>query len=164
MLLGCGFAVVFNASADEASKPPQIVQRAISAYEANLRGIVGMQRHFSTLIDAGIVKHSEVSDSAILFKDGVFEKLHYYRIIEDGKEFSETQLSDRDKQSSQGWSSGKVFFKEPYDRRFSDDYAFSVPACTECATGTVAVNFTSEKRDAQHGAGRCGLILRANAS
>jgi len=70
-----------------------------------------MQRHFSTLIDAGIAKHTEVSESAILFKDGAFEALHYYRVTEDGKEFTAAQLSDRDKQAMDGWSAGKIFFQ-----------------------------------------------------
>lgn len=113
-----------------------------------------MQRHFSTLINAGVVKHTEVSESAILFKDGVFEQVHYYRVIEDGKEFSTAELGDRDKQAADGWSAGKVFFKEPYDRRFVGDYSFALVApCSDCASGTVAVKFESAKRDSQHGAG-----------
>lgn len=142
-----------TARADETSKPPEIVQRVIAAYEANVRGVIGMQRHFSTLIDAGIAKHTEVSDSAILFKDGMFEDLRYYRVVEDGKEFTSSGLSERDKQASEGWSSGKVFFKEPYDRRFAPDYTFASTTCVDCAPGTVAVKFESETHDAQHGAG-----------
>jgi hypothetical protein len=149
------FYLTCVARADEASpKPPEIVQRVIASYEANVHGVVGMQRHFSTLIDAGIVKHTERSDSAILFKDGAFAQLHYYAVIEDGKEFSAAQLSDRDEQASEGWSSGKVFFKEPYDRRFAPDYSFAVVSpCTDCESGTVAVKFESAKHDDQHGAG-----------
>ncbi len=135
-------------------KPPEIVQRAIAGYATNVRGVIGMQRHFSTLIDAGMVKHTEVSESGILFKDGAFEAVHYYRVLEDGKVFSAAQLSDRDKQTTDGWSAGKVFFKEPYDRRFAADYTFApVSPCADCVTGTVAVKFESAKHDAQHGAG-----------
>jgi len=153
MLASC-LSLICVARADEAEKPPGIVQRVIAVYETNVRGVIGMQRHFSTLIDAGVAKHSEVSESAILFKDGVFEQLHYYRVIEDGKEFSTAQLSDRDKQSTDGWSAGKVFFKEPYDRRFAADYAFAaVSPCADCAAGTVAIKFESTKHDSQHGAG-----------
>ncbi|MGA3038747.1 MAG: hypothetical protein ABSE64_14845 [Vulcanimicrobiaceae bacterium] len=135
-------------------KPPDVVQRVMVAYAANLHGVIGMQRHFSTLIDAGIVKHAEQSDSVILFKDGVFAQLHYYHVLEDGKEFSADQLTDRDKQSTDAWSSGKAFFKEPYDRRFAPDYSFAVVSpCTDCATGNVAVKFESVQRDEQHGSG-----------
>lgn len=155
LVLASGLCLTCVAHADEvASKPPEVVQRVINAYESNIRGVIGMQRHFSTLIDAGVVKHSEQSDSAILFKDGTFERLRYYRVLEDGKEFSATQLSQRDKQAAEGWSAGKVFFKEPYDRRFAPDYSFGVVwPCADCATGIVAVKFESTQRDAQHGAG-----------
>lgn len=150
---GFSLALLCGAQADEGSKPPEIVQRVIATYEANLHGVIGMQRHFSTVIDAGIAKHTEVSDSAILFKDGVFKELHYYRVVEDGKQFSAAQLSDREKQASRGWSTGKVFFKEPYDRRFAGDYTFTETACADCAPDTTAITFASEKHDAQHGAG-----------
>ncbi|MGH7715921.1 MAG: hypothetical protein ACREML_07980 [Vulcanimicrobiaceae bacterium] len=129
------------------------MQRVTAAYEANLRGVIGMQRHFSTVIDAGLAKHTELSDSAILFKDGAFEDLQYYRVVEDGKDFSTEQLSDREKQASQGWSSGRVFFKEPYDRRFAVDYTFAATPCADCGPGMIAMKFASEKHDAQHGAG-----------
>jgi hypothetical protein len=153
ILVSC-LSLVCAARADETAKPPEIVQRVIASYETNVRGVIGMQRHFSTLIDAGIVKHTEVSESGILFKDGVFEQVHYYSVLEDGNQFSAAQLSDRDKQTTDGWSAGKVFFKEPYDRRFAGDYTFAlVASCADCATGTVAVKFESEKHDTQHGAG-----------
>ncbi len=153
MLTSC-LGLACAARADETPKPPEIVQHVIAGYETNVRGVIGMQRHFSTLIDAGIAKHTEVSESAILFKDGVFEAVHYYRVLEDGKEFSATQLSDRDKQTADAWSAGKVFFNEPYDRRFAGDYTFAIVSpCADCATGTVAVKFESAKHDTQHGAG-----------
>lgn len=155
LMLASTFLVTCIARADEVvSKPPEIVQRVLMAYEANVRGVVGMQRHFSTVIDAGVMKHTEQSESAILFKDGVFQQLHYYRVLEDGKEFSAQQLDDRNKAASDGWSAGKVFFKEPYDRRFAADYSFAVVSpCADCENGTVAVNFESAKHDEQHGAG-----------
>jgi hypothetical protein len=153
MTLASGLALMCAVRADEAPKPPEIVQRVIASYTANVRGVIGMQRHFSTLIDAGVAKHAEVSDSAILFKDGAFEGLHYYRVIEDGKEFSASQLAERDQQALQGWFAGKVFFKEPYDRRFAGDYTFASTACPDCVPGTVAVTFESQTHDEQHGAG-----------
>lgn len=154
-MLASSLSLVCAAQADDVfAKPPEIVQRVIASYETNVRGVIGMQRHFSTLIDAGIAKHSEVSESAILFKDGVFEQLHYYHVVEDGKDFSAAQLTERDKQSTDGWSAGKVFFKEPYDRRFAADYGFApVSPCADCPIGTVAVKFESTKHDSQHGAG-----------
>lgn len=153
MLASC-LSVVCAARADDAANAPPIVQRVIASYETNVRGVIGMQRHFSTLIDAGVVKHTEVSESGILFKDGVFEGVHYYRVVEDGKEFSAAELSDRDKQTVDGWSAGKVFFKEPYDRRFAADYTFAlVSPCADCAAGTVAVKFESAIHDTQHGSG-----------
>lgn len=133
---------------------PPIVERAIAAYETAVHGIIGMQRHFSTVIDAGIARHTEQSDSGLLLKDGAFVRAHYYRVVEDGKEFSATELAGRDKQTNEGWSAGKVFFKEPYDRRFVGDYQFDTAGgCADCASGTVRVTFESRKHDAQHGAG-----------
>lgn len=163
-MIASSLCLACAARADEATaRPPEIVQRAIANYETNIRGVIGMQRHFSTLIDAGIVKHTEVSESGILFKDGVFEQVHYYRVLEDGKEFSAGQLSDRDKQAADGWSAGKVFFKEPYDRRFAADYTFAlISPCTDCANGLVAIDFESAKHDTQHGAGTM-WIETANA-
>ena len=112
MLTSC-LGLACAARADETPKPPEIVQHVIAGYETNVRGVIGMQRHFSTLINAGIAKHTEVSESAILFKDGVFEAVHYYRVLEDGKEFSATQLSDRDKQTADVGRPARCFSTNP---------------------------------------------------
>ena len=137
----------------DATVPP-IVQRAVAAYESEMRGVIYMQRHFRTIINAGIVKHTEESDSGLLLKDAVFVRAHYYRVVEDGKEFAASQIASRDNQTNEGWSAGKIFFKEPYDRRYLGDYQFlTEESCTDCPAGTVAVKFTSAKHDDQHGAG-----------
>ena len=137
---------------------PEVLQRVIATYASDLHGVVGMQRHFTTLIDAGIAKHTEQSDSGLLLKDGAFETAHYYRIVRDGKEFSGKDLADRDKQTNEGWSAGKIFFKEPYDKRFVADYTFTmVTPCSDCSPGTVAIRFVSAKHDDQHGAGTMWL-------
>lgn len=155
LILLSGLFVTCAARADEsAAQPPQIVERVIDAYQTNVHGVFGMQRHFSTLVDLGVKKYSELSDSAMLFKDGIFAQVRYYRVVNDGNEFSPARLSDREKRTFDGWSSGKVFFKEPYDRRFSSDYSFAVvPSCADCTPGTVAVKFESARHDEQHGAG-----------
>lgn len=145
---------VMRAQSEGDPRVPEIVLRALGAYETNVRGVIGMQRHFSTLIDAGIVRHSEQSDSGLLLKDGMFVRVHYYRIVEDGRDFSAKQLADRDKQANDGWSSGKIFFKEPYDRRFVADYEFKlVSVCRDCPAGTAEIRFSSATHDEQHGAG-----------
>ena len=137
-----------------AAKIPQILQRTIASYQNGLHGVFGMQRHFTTLINAGVAKHSEQSDSGLLFKDGVFVGAHYTHIVDDGKAFSAAQVKDRDKQTNQGWLAGKIFFKEPYDRHFVADYTFTtVSPCTNCPSGTVAIKFSSGKHDDQHGSG-----------
>jgi hypothetical protein len=133
---------------------PEPLLGAIATYETGLHGVVGMQRHFKTTIDAGIVKHYEESDSWLILKDGIFEQAHYYRIVRDGAELSATDLAERDRQTNEGWSAGKIFFKEPYDRRFAKDYRFEVvSSCADCPVGTIAIAFSSAKHDAQHGSG-----------
>ena len=133
---------------------PALVLRAGAVYTANVRGIIGMQRHFSTVVRAGPVHHTEVSDSGQLMSDGAFVNIKYYKIADDGKAFSAQQIAQRDAQTNQDWSVGKIFFKEPYDPRFIGDYVFGPPqACTACPTGTVAVTFQSGVKDAQHGSG-----------
>ena len=130
-----------------------VVRKAMQSYEAGLRGIIGMQRHFTTVINAGIAKHSEESDSGLLIQNGVFHLAHYYRIMRDGKTFTPQQLADRDAQTNKGWSSGKIFFKEPYDPRFIDDYEFGIAPACNCGAGVEAVSFSSSRHDDQHGYG-----------
>lgn len=132
-----------------------LVAQAEGFYTAQVRGIIGFQRHFSTLVDAHIVRHTERSDSGFLMKDGVFVKIKYYRVADDDKAFDRSKLDGRDSQTNTDWAAGKIFFKEPYDRRFTADYRFadSSAPCAACPAGTTAVSFASDVHDAQHGAG-----------
>ena len=132
---------------------PDVVTRASVQYASQVKGLVGMQRHFNTVIDAGIVKHREASDSGMLMREGAFVEAKYYKIADDGRAFTTKQIDDRDAETNKGWSEGKIFFKEPYDPRFMADYRFAAAACADCRTGTVAVAFTSDLRDTQHGNG-----------
>jgi hypothetical protein len=148
-------AMTLHADADATGgAAPALVLRAAAVYTANVRGIIGMQRHFSTILHAGPVHHTEVSDSGILLTDGSFVTAKYYRITDDGKAFSTQQIAQRDAQTNQDWSVGKIFFKEPYDPRYIHDYVFDpAQACTACPAGTVAVTFRSGIKDNQHGSG-----------
>jgi hypothetical protein len=133
---------------------PAIVLRASSSYAANVRGIIGMQRHFSTVLHAGPIHHTEDSDSGLLMNNGSFVKVSYVRISDDGKAMTKQQIAQRDAQTNEDWTVGKIFFKEPYDPRFMNEYSFDPPqACAACPHGTVAVNFGSGIRDTQHGDG-----------
>jgi len=137
-----------------AETPAAIVERAVVAYTSEVHGAIGMMRHFSTSIQAGPVRHSETSESGVLLTDGAFTKIKYYQVTQDRKAFDATKLAQRDSQTNADWAAGKIFFKEPYDRRFSEDYQFALAAaCADCPAGTVAVTFTSALRDAQHGKG-----------
>jgi hypothetical protein len=139
---------------------PAIVLRASAVYAENVRGIIGMQRHFSTVLHAGPVHHTEESDSGQLMKDGAFVKIEYVRISDDRKAFSAQQVAQRDAQTNQDWTVGKIFFKEPYDRRYIAEYSFDPPqACTACPAGTVAVTFGSGIQDTQHGSGTMWVEL-----
>jgi hypothetical protein len=142
-----------SAAEQSGNAPYDVVQKAMDSYETWLHGIVGMQRHFTTVIDAGIARHSEESDSGLLIQNGVFRQAHYYKITRDGKEFTQQQLADRDAQTNKGWASGKIFFKEPYDARFFGDYQFtSAPPCN-CGSDMIAIAFSSSQHDDQHGSG-----------
>ena len=133
---------------------PDIVQRAASVYQTEVRGVVGMQRHFTTVIHAGPVHHTEHSDSGFLMRDGTFTRIKYYSIADDGQPFTAEQTAIRESQTNRDWSEGKIFFKEPYDERFLGDYQYEISvACQDCAEGAVAVNFKSDIKDNQHGSG-----------
>lgn len=114
-----------------------------------------MQRHFSTEVQVGPVTHEEQSDSGLLLQDGRFVKIAYFRIVRDGHVFSPAQIQQRDDATNQDWAAGKTFFKEPYDARYINDYAFALAqaGCSGCPSGTQAVNFTSAIHDSQHGNG-----------
>ncbi|MBC5809039.1 MAG: hypothetical protein ACR2KS_11730 [Candidatus Eremiobacter antarcticus] len=147
-----------SAAASSADQPvagavPAIVRRAAEVDAAALRGFIGMQRHFSTDVHVGPVRHTEQSESGVLINDGAYVKIKYYKITQDGKAFSQSKLEERESQTNRDWAAGKIFFKEPYDKRFMGDYRFAEEPCNGCAPGTVAVAFTSDVKDAQHGNG-----------
>ncbi len=134
---------------------PAIVQRASSVYASQVRGVIGMQRHFSTQLSGGLFHHGEISDSGQLMEDGKFVKIAYIESYAMGARSRPQKFVSASDQTNKDWAAGKVFFKEPYDARYMDDYAFGEPqtACSSCPAGTQAVSFTSAKRDAQHGSG-----------
>jgi transcription elongation factor GreB len=142
-----------SAGSQPASVVPAVVQHAVATYAASVKGVIGMQRHFSTTINGGVVHHSEVSESGLLMHDGAYAGIKYYHIVEDGKTFSEKQLTDRNAQTNDSWSKGKVFFKEPYDPRFVGDYRFVPTPTCPCRAGLTSVAFSSDIKDAQHGNG-----------
>jgi len=153
VLLSAVFLVAPYGRSRAAAVPP-IVERTAAAYAAEVRGIVGMQRHFITRIKGGPISHTEESDSGFLMHDGSFVRIKYCRVTDDGRAFDAGQLERRDSQTNRDWADGRIFFKEPYDPRYMADYDFEPPqACAGCAAGTVAVNFSSGIRDAQHGSG-----------
>lgn len=154
--LGFSFALALGVlgASPAPSASPGLVQRLVAAYAADVHGILGMQRHFSTVINAGPVHHTEDSDSGLLIDDGAYVKIKYYRIVEDGRAFSSGKIAQRDSQTNGDWAAGKVFFKEPYDRRYAADYTFAEPGtAAACPAATIAVNFKSAVRDIQHGSG-----------
>jgi len=135
------------------SSGPTLVSRVVAAYTTNVRGIIGMQRHFSTVINGGPVHHTEVSDSGLLLKDGAYVNIRYYRIADDGSAFSAAKIAQRNTQTNSDWSAGKIFFKEPYDRRYVADYQFQAPTTEAFCGAAAAVAFSSTVKDAQHGSG-----------
>lgn len=152
LLLGASSAQPAQANS---SSVPSIVVRASTAFSAAVRGVVGMQRHFVTTVRGGPVTHSEQSDSGQLMQSGRFVKIAYYDIVRDGKAFSPSEIQQRDSETNKDWAAGKVFFKEPYDQHYLNDYTFepSQAPCSSCPAGTQAVAFASALHDSQHGSG-----------
>jgi len=133
---------------------PEIVRRAASTYAQSVAGMIGMQRHFKTVINGGPMHHIEESDSAVLFNDGAFVDAAYYRIVDDGRQLPANEVSKRTAQTVDDWRAGKIFFKEPYDPHYINDYTFkTLPNCDGCPPSTVGVHFESSMRDMQHGSG-----------
>lgn len=149
--------VASGALRTQASAPgvPSIVLRASATFAVGMRGVVGMQRHFTTELQSGPFAHGEQSDSGQLMQDGRFAKIEYYRILRDDHAFAPSQIQKRGDEANENWAAGKVFFKEPYDPQYSRDYAFGTPesGCAICAAGTQAVKFASTIHDSQHGSG-----------
>jgi len=161
----CFLAITIPASGVRAAPAgvPTLVQRAAAAYSTDVRGTVGMQRHFSTTIKAGPVRHTETSESGILFSNGAFVKIKYYRLVQDGKTFSSDKLQARETQTNSDWAAGKIFFKEPYDQRYLGDYTFTPPqVCSGCPKTLQVVSFTSMVRDSQHGDGMMWIDSTTN--
>ena len=138
----------------DAPAVPSIVLRASAIFDTQMRGVVGMQRHFTTQISAGPLTHNEQSESGQVMLDGRFVKIAYYHIERDGHTLSTSQIQQRNDETNANWSAGKVFFKEPYDSRYMSEYSFAPQAaCAACSAGTLAVSFASAIHDSQHGSG-----------
>ncbi|MBV9719422.1 MAG: hypothetical protein JOZ77_08880 [Candidatus Eremiobacteraeota bacterium] len=152
-LAACAVVAVFTAAQASPASVPTIVRRASTVYAAEMRGFVGLERHFTTQLHGGPFQHGEQSDSGQLFQDGKFVQVSYYRVVRDGRQFSPSQIAQRNDQTNKDWAAGRVFFKEPYDPRYVGDYTFAQAACSGCAAGSQRIAFTSTIRDAQHGDG-----------
>jgi hypothetical protein len=140
-------------SGQAATSSPALVNRVVAAYAVDVRGIIGMQRHFSTVINGGPVHHTETSDSGLLINNGAYASIRYYRIADDGRAFAADKIAQRNTQTNSDWSAGKVFFKEPYDGRYVADYQFQQPTSAAFCGTAAAVAFSSTVKDAQHGNG-----------
>jgi hypothetical protein len=153
LVILAGFGTGAGQAAPITPATPSLVSRAVTAYTADVRGIIGMQRHFSTVINGGPVHHTELSDSGLLLNDGAYAGIRYYKISDDGTAFTTAKIAQRNSQTNSDWAAGKVFFKEPYDHRYVADYSFGQPT-TEAFCGTAAaVAFSSTIKDTQHGSG-----------
>lgn len=132
---------------------PALINHVVAAYSADVRGIIGMRRHFSTVINGGPIRHTELSDSGLLLKNGAYVDIRYYRIADDGRVLAATNVAQRNTQTNSDWSAGKVFFKEPYDQRYVADYRFQRTASPALCGTAAAVAFSSAVKDTQHGDG-----------
>ena len=88
--------------------PSSLMERTVAAYAADVRGIIGLHRHFTTVVQGGPVRHTEESDSGFVMNDGAFVRIRYYRVADDGKEFSAQQLQQRESETNRDWAAGKA--------------------------------------------------------
>ena len=145
-------ALVANAPARAASPVPASVQHAAQVAAQESFGVIVHERHITLVASAGPAHFSQSNDAIMLMNDATYSRIHYLRIEENGHVLNATEMAKREAKNNDELEQGKAFFKQPYDRRYLADYQYSVEPCS-CASGEVAVHFTSAIDDDQHGVG-----------
>lgn len=150
MLTICALGV--HASARASSSVPPIVARAAQTAALEGFGVIVHDRHITLVAAAGPAHFSQSSDAIMLMNDATYSHIHYLRIEENGHVLNASEMAKREAANNHELEAGKDVFKQPFDRRYLADYQYTIVPCT-CASGEIAVHFTSRIADTQHGAG-----------
>jgi hypothetical protein len=140
------------ASARAASVVPPIVARAAQTAALESFGVIVLERHITLSAAAGPAHFSQSNDAIMLMNDATYEHIHYLRIEENGHVLSASETAKREAANNHDLEAGKDVFKQPFDRRYLTDYQYTIVPCA-CASGEIAVHFTSPIADALHGTG-----------
>src|ERR1700677_624911 len=146
------FAFAVNASARAASGVPPIVAHAAETAALESVGVIVHERHVTLTAAAGPAHFSQSNDAIMLMNDATYSHIHYVRIEENGHVLSASEMAKREATNNRDLEAGKDVFKQPFDRRYLADYQYTIVPCL-CASGEIAVHFTSPLADTQHGAG-----------
>jgi hypothetical protein len=121
-----------DAAADDGTpaNASQLMQRVAATYAESTRGVVGVHSTSLLRIDAPIVGRKIANDGWFVFVDGVLAK------------------------SSQTRDPRQPPLRDPFRAAYLADYTFTYAPCPDCASGDVAVAFTSRFRDVEHASGR----------
>ena len=144
---------LFGTHVSAAPGIPAVVALAAQNDALSTAGVIVHERHMSVSAVAGPAHFSESNDALLLLSDGAFRHIHFVHMMENGKALAPDQISKRESENNGEFERGTGFFKQPYDRRYLTDYAYTVLPSCDCPSGQVAVRFTSALHDDQHGAG-----------
>ena len=150
------FSVALTAlpsSAATSSAVPRIVEQAAVANARAMQGMLVHERHMIIAVSAGPIRYSEQNDAVLLMANGLYQRLRYIRVIENGKSLDADAIAQRDAKTNRELDRGDGAFKQPFDQRFLQDYAYRTDASCACNADTVAVRFRSLVRDDTHGDG-----------
>lgn len=132
---------------------PSVVRKAAAQNESSLGGTVVNERHIAIHVNAGPAHYDEQNDALVVMKDGAFERLRYTRVVRNGRTFESGDLAQRNDEINSDFARGTGFFKQPYDRRYFDDYVYGDQLACRCTANESQITFRSVVRDDQHGDG-----------
>jgi hypothetical protein len=141
-----------SASASAQSGIPPIVSQASQVAAMASAGVIVNERHMSVTAVAGPMHFSNTNDALLLLSDGAYRHIHFLHMAENGKVLGSDQVLKKENQNNREFEAGSGFFKQPFDRRYLGDYAYTTTASSDAAQ--VEVSFNSALHDQQHGAGQ----------
>jgi hypothetical protein len=154
-----GRGIVFGPAAAVAGSgpdlsPSEVASAAAAVYLRENRGVIGYQRHLVQQTTAPANNDLFVSDGKFVWRDGVFAKMKFFLVTDNGSALSQADVDKRTGESNDGWTSGKAMFREPFEPGHLSDYTYDISGeAGACSSAATAVRFTSKLRDRWHGDG-----------
>jgi hypothetical protein len=130
-----------------------VLSRAAAANDSALAGTVVSVRHLSVSVAAGPAHYAEQNDALVVMEDGAFARVRYLRVVQNGKGLSPDQLAQRDDENNRDLARGSSFFKQPFDRRYLQDYSYGGQVAGPAPNNESEITFRSLIHDDQHGDG-----------